>query len=83
MGNVTQRPAYLETVLIRCIECRRVVKSNGETCCQHTELLHKHIPGEKAALCQQCRMTDTTKEKYVGQGSSWTAGKVIGPENDL
>lgn len=84
MGNITniaKQPAYLETVLIRCIECRRVMKSNGETCCQHTELLHKHSPGEKAVICRTCRNNARVWQNLVGQSSSWTAGKVISPEN--
>lgn len=66
-------------ICIRCIECRRPVKLNGETRLKHTELLHRHIPGEKAALCQYCRMTAANLHKYAGQGCSWIAGKTVQP----
>lgn len=81
MGNVTQQPAYLQSVLIRCIECRTIVKADGITCCQHTELHHRHNHSEKAVICRTCRNNARVWQNLVGQNSSWTAGKVVGPEN--
>ena len=66
-------------ILIRCIHCRRPLKLNGETQEKHTELMHRHIPGEKAAICGQCWAS--TNDKYVGQDNSWAAGKVVYKKN--
>lgn len=74
------RPNYLEQVLIRCIECRTVVKCNGEAVQQHTELLHRHSRGEKSAICRQCWANREKRERYVGTGESWTAGAAVVPK---
>lgn len=75
---MTQPTDTLE-MLIRCIHCRRPLKLNGETQEKHTELLHRLIPGEKAAICQTCYNNAETLYNYVGQGNSWAAGKIVEP----